>query len=276
MRNIFIFLWRHNFVLYFLVLEVVCFIFLINHNQYQKASVISSSNNVSGRIYESVNYVKDYISLKQSNEQLVRENVALKNLLRKRELVLLDQDSLIKDTLHKQQYSFMYAKVINNSITKQNNFLTLNKGSLHGVKPEMGVVSSNGVVGIVKDVSQNYSTVISLLNEKSKVSVKIKSSNHFGTMAWPGSDSRIGLVTLIPKHVKIKEGDTLTTTSYSTIFPEGIMAGTVVSYDVKPGDNFYSISIRYSTSFSNLDFVYLVKDLKKEERIELENNLIQQ
>lgn len=276
MRNIFIFLWKHNVVIYFLFLEVLCFILLVKNNSFQNATFIHSSNALTGNIYKSINEVKDYISLKRSNEQLVIENVALKNLLRKNTRSVLIPDSAIQDTSSLQQYSFKFAKVINNSINKQNNYITLNKGRLHGIKPEMGVISGEGVVGVVQNVSDNYSTVISLLNEKSKVSVKVKRSNHFGSLHWPGKDSRVGLVTLIPKHVKIQAGDTLVTTAYSTIFPEGIIAGTVLSYDVKPGENFYSISIRYGTSFSNLDFVYLIDDLKKEERIALEKKIIEQ
>jgi rod shape-determining protein MreC len=177
----------------------------------------------------------------------------------------------VNDTNFNQQYSYIVSKVINNSVNRRNNYLTLNKGSLSGVKPEMGVITTNGIVGIIKDVSPHYSTVMSLLHSRSSVSARFKNNNYFGAMIWEdNNDPTTATLSDIPKHIQFKIGDTLVTTAYSTVYPENIFLGTVKSSTIKAGANFYTITIKLSTDFYSLTHVYIVDNLFKKEQQLLE------
>ena len=181
---------------------------------------------------------------------------------------------MVSDSLKHQQYSFIMAKVINNSITRRNNYLTLDKGSLLGVKPEMGVVTSQGVVGIVKNVSEHFCTVMSVLHKDTRIGARFKNNNYFGSLAWEGTDPKTAVLKDIAKHVIFKTGDTVVTTSYSAVFPENILIGTVQSSEIKPGENFYNIQIKLSTNFSNLTYVYVVNNIFKSEQREMESETV--
>lgn len=215
--------------------------------------------------------MKEYINLKENNSSLAKENASLKSLLPES---FYDNSALrtaVKDTQYFQQYTFINARVVNNSVSRRNNFITLDKGSAHGIQKDMGVISSSGVVGIVKDVSTHYCTVMSVLHKNTKISTRFKNSNYFGSLVWNGENSREATFLEIAKHVKFKQGDTLVTTVYSSIFPEGIMVGTVKSSELKAGDNFYKITVSLSTNFDNLSHVYIVDNLYKNEQLDLEN-----
>ena len=142
---------------------------------------------------------------------------------------------------------------------------------MHGVEKDMGVISSSGVVGIVKDVSEHYCTVMSVLHKNTKISSRFKNNNYFGSLVWEGENSRIGTLLEIAKHVKFNKGDTIVSTVYSSVFPEGIIIGTVDDWEIKPGDNFYKIKVKLSTNFYNLSHVYIVNNLHKKEQLDLEN-----
>jgi rod shape-determining protein MreC len=178
--------------------------------------------------------------------------------------------TVIKDTLRKQQYTYITARVINNSVNRRNNYLTLDKGSLQGIEKDMGVISSSGVVGIVKDVSKHYCTVMSVLHKNTRISARFNHNNYFGSPVWDGNDSREATLLDIAKHVKFSVGDTLVTTVFSSIFPEGVMVGVVKESNIKKGDNFYKITVNLSANFLNLSHVYIVNNLLKKEQQELE------
>jgi rod shape-determining protein MreC len=179
---------------------------------------------------------------------------------------------VVTDTIRKQQYTFLTARVVNNSINRRNNYLTLNKGSLQGVQAEMGVICPDGIVGIVKDVSEHFSSVISVLHKDSRISTKIKKNGYIGSLMWEGYNAGYAILKDIPKHVKLAVGDTLVTSQFSAIFPEGIMVGVIDKFDSKPGD-FYLIDVKLSTDFDNLSYVYLVTNVLKEEQKKLEEPL---
>jgi rod shape-determining protein MreC len=271
MRNLFQFLWRNNFLLLFLLLEGACVYLMAENNNYHNASVLNSSNKLTATIYGGVNYVTEYIYLKENNHWLADENVKLRMQLASARKDTSVIRTVVKDTVFNQQYIFIHARAINNTVTKRNNYLTLDKGSAAGIAPEMGVVTANGIVGIVKDVSPNFSTVISFLHIKSKVSARFKNSNYFGSLVWE-DDNNASTATLkdIPKHVMFKTGDSLVTTSFSNLYPENIFLGTVKHSEIKPGDNFYTITVKLSTDFYSLTHVYVVKDLLKNEQQKLE------
>lgn len=270
MRNLFLLLWRNNFTLLFLLLWSVCFYLVFRNNNFQQTSAFNSANKVAGSVLETVNTVKEYLYLRENNESLARENSKLKGMLSESRYEHDSSDVTITDTLLHQQYTYMSARVVNNSVNRRNNYLTLNRGSLHGVKKDMGVISSSGVVGIVKDVSDHYCTVMSVLHKNTSISTRFKKNNYFGSLVWNGGDPSVATLKEVAKHVKFSKGDTLVTTVYSLVFPEGVMVGVVKDWEVKAGDNFYTINVKLSTSLANLSHVYIVDNLMKKEQKELE------
>jgi len=270
MRNLFVILWKYNFFILFLLIEIFCSYLIVQNNNFQHASFVNSSNKVAANVQAVVSDITDYIHLRTINDALARENAGFHSVMP--DIFYIDsvQKKLMRDSTYKQQYTFMPAKVINNSTNRRNNYLTLNKGSDQDVKPEMGIVSSEGIVGIVKDVSPHFCTVMSILHKDSHISTKIKKSGYIGSLMWEGTNAEYAVLKDIPKHVKLAKGDTLITSSFSSIFPEGIMIGTINTFDPKSGDNFYSIQVKLSTDFSNLSYVYIVTNVLKEEQKKLE------
>jgi len=213
----------------------------------------------------------DYFSLRRENKRLVEENVLYRNQL-KRDWTIRDfEEFTIQDSAYKQLYTYIEASVINNSVNKNHNYIILDKGRENGIEPDMAVISEKGVVGIVKSVSENFSTVLSVLNLNFRVSGKFKNQKYFGPVTWNGRDPGVVLLNEILHHVPVNRGDTIVTSGYSYIFPEGIAIGKVKNYSLK--GNFYRIEIDLFTNFRNLSQVYVVKNLQKQELLELEEQL---
>lgn len=273
MRNLFLFLWKYNFFIFFLLLEVLCGYLIVQNNNFQRASFVNSTNLVAAKLNYAVSSVTEYINLGITNDALSRENAGFKSLMPE----VFYIDSAIRrvesDTVLRQQYTFMTAKVVNNSTNRRSNYLTLNRGSMQGVKPEMGVICPNGIVGIVKDVSDHYCSVISFLHKDSRFSARLKRTSFIGSMVWDGFDATHGTLNDIEKHVKVLKGDTVITTSFSSIFPEGIMIGIVDKVNPSRGSTFQDISIRLATPFGSLSYVYIVENLLKNEQQALEEPL---
>jgi len=248
------------------MLEVVCGFLIIRNNNFQQASVLNSTNSVAAEVNSLVSSVTDYINLRTTNDALARQNAGLKSLIP--DVYYIDSvlTRINSDTVFKQQYTFINSRVVNNSVNRRNNYLTLNKGSNQGVKPEMGVISGDGIVGIVKDVSDHFCSVMSFLHKDSRISARIKKNGYIGSMVWGGYDERIGTLKDIAKHVKVNRGDTIVTSSFSAIFPEGILVGVVTDVNPDTGDNFQDIKVRLTTPFGNLTYVYIVTNLLKEEQ----------
>jgi rod shape-determining protein MreC len=270
MRLLFLLLWRNNFTIVFFILQGLCIYLLIENNKYQNATVLNATNAVVTKTMEGVSYVREYIYLRENNQYLAEENARLRGLLKDASYQSDTAQTRVTDTIFKQQYTFITAKVINNTINRRNNYLTLNRGTTQGIRPEMGVITSNGVVGIVKQVSEHYCTVMSLLHKDSRLSAQIKRNNFFGSLIWDGMDPKYGSLNEIDKTVPVKVGDTIVTTSFSSLFPAGVMIGTIYSTQLRKGSNFHDIKIRLSTSFDNLTYVYIVDNLLKNEQRELE------
>ncbi len=271
MRNLLQLIQRYHFFLLFLLLEVVSVIFVVNNNQQKKQVIISSANAVSGYFYEKFNFISEYFSLREKNRKLAIENARYRNSFIKSYKSNIVIRKEIEDSVYQQQYMYITAKVVNNSVSKQYNYLTLDKGYLDGVKLDMGVISSEGVIGVVRDVSKHYASVISILNRKIGISAKIKKNNYFGSVVWNGDNYQKAILKEIPNHVNVEIGDTIITSGFSAIFPEGIPIGIVAKIDQEPGDNFYKITIDLTANLKNITHVYIVADLFKEERKELEN-----
>ncbi|MSQ79498.1 MAG: rod shape-determining protein MreC [Flavobacteriaceae bacterium] len=265
MRNLLIFLQRYYIFILFITLESIGFSMLVSHNNIQQATMVNASNALVGKFYESVSGLTDYFKLGQVNDQLQQENA----MYRMGQLSSFYDNGAVKivrvDSNLGQQFTYMAAKVLNNSVTMRNNYLTLNRGSIHGVKKQMGVVSPSGLVGVVMNVSPHYCTVLSMLNKNSHISAKIIENNYFGSLEWNGDDPRNATLKDINKHVEVKLGQTVVTSSYSTVFPEGIPIGKIQKVGFDPGGNFYELKVKLSTDFSSLSSVYIITNLMKDE-----------
>ena len=276
MRNLFTFIVRHNFIFIFLLLQLFSFWLMFEHRAYQGSNLLNSSNTVVAEIYQMSANAKEYFGLRQENDRLALENKLLRNMLKSNLYALPLKVYRIRDTVYRQQYSYISAKVVNSSVNKRRNYLTLNAGGDMGIQRDMGVMSSNGIVGIVTDVSGNFSSVMSLLHKDLRINCKLKRDGSFGPLIWDGQDYRHCILTDIPTHLKIKSGDTVITSELSGIFPEGLMVGTVESYERRQNESFYTLRVKLSADLKKVNHVYVIKNKFKEERDSLELKTQQQ
>lgn len=273
MRKLISFLVRYFTVILFLLLQVVAFVLIYQSQPYQHSAMYSINAEWTGRTLEAYNNVEDYFNLGRINKSLATENAALKSANKKSYFSLFAVRDTTVDTLYEQRYSFLEARVINSSFSKRNNYITLNRGSLHGVKPDMAVISSEGAIGVIKDVSRHFSTIIPIIHSRSLVSVDFKNNPYFGPMSWDGSDYRIAQLNDIPRETPFKPGDTLVTSVRSLSFPAGVPVGTVFSDEQNPEDLSYRIEVKLSVDFAALSYVYIVDNLMRAEQEELEEKL---
>ena len=271
MRNLLRFLWKYsNFVL-FILMEVYCLYLVFQNNSFQKAGWINSSNEFVGSIYTTVNSIKEYFALKETNEMLAAENALLHSKSLDAYAKYIITPKTISDTILKQQYTYIPAEVVNNSVNRRNNYLTLNRGYKQGITADMAVIASNGIIGYTKDVSANFCTVLSILNKDAKISAKIKRFGELGSLIWEGGDYRYGLLQDIGTHVKITKGDTIVTSNFSDIFPSNITIGTIESFVPREGGEFYNIQVRYTGNLKNVTHVYIINNILREEKKTLED-----
>lgn len=274
MRSLFRFLLRNYFLMMFLALEAISLVLIVSLNDYQRVTFFNSSNNFAGTIYERFSNLDDYFSLGRTNARLAAENASLRKQLQMR---IMNQENYPinrPDTVEAPAYIFTSAKVISNSVNKQFNYITINKGSRHGIKPDMGIINADGVVGVITNVSQNYSTGLSLLNKRLLIPAKITTNNYFGSLVWDGEHYNTADLKEIPFHVIVNVGDTVVTSGYSNIFPDGMMIGIIKKFGVVSGTNFYDIKVELSTNFKTLKYVEVVQNTKRAELIKLESNNI--
>jgi rod shape-determining protein MreC len=269
-KNLFAFFIKHNFVFIFLFLQLICVLLMVRHSGVQGSRILNSSNQVVAGVYETAANTKEYFSLKNENDKLALENATLRNLLKTNYFITPLKEFTRRDTLYKQQYSYLSAKVVNSSINKRRNFLTLNVGSAQGIKQDMAVMTSDGIVGIVTNVSANFASVMSVLHKDVRVNCQLKKDGSYGPLVWDGSDYRYCLLTDIPTHAKMKPGDTVITSELSGIFPEGIMVGTVDSYERRQNEDFFTAKVRLSSDMKKVNHVYVIKNKFKGERDSLE------
>jgi rod shape-determining protein MreC len=243
---------------------------VVQNNNFQKASFINSANQVSANVLKTSKNIEDYLYLKNENENLAKENAELRSHSLVSFSMLVNNQYIVNDTVYNQKYTYTSCKVVNNSINRRNNYLTLNKGTKQGIQHDMAVITSTGVVGVVKEVSANFCTVMSLLHSKSTISSKIKKNGFFGPLTWDGESFSYATLNDIPSHVQLLKGDTIVTSAYSLAFPENILIGTVERYERKSGESFFTVKIKLSTDFKKLSYVYVVNNLQKLEQEELE------
>lgn len=275
MRNLLNFLIKYNHWFLFVLLEVASFALLFRFNNYQESTFFTSSNIVIGEIYEWKGAVTSYFYLKSANEDLLDRNMVLEQQITslKKELQNIGVDSLLVDSIKDKPTEglvLIKANVINNSLTKADNYITLDKGTDDGIHTEMGVIDRNGVVGIVYMTSAKYSVVMSLLNTKSSVNCKILGSGYFGALKWEGGDSRYAYLNDLPRHAKFSLGDTLITSGYSEVFPEGVIVGTIDHIDNSKDGLSYQLKVRLSTDFGRLNSVRVIPRTRQMEQRFLE------
>jgi rod shape-determining protein MreC len=269
MRNLLNFLIRFNNLIIFLILEGITFYLLATGNMYHNTRVVNGIRGLTQGIEGKINKTRNYLILREINESLAAENIALKNSI---EHLVRQENSLffsVSDTIFKQHYTHTSAEVVENSVNKQKNFFTINKGKLQGISTDMAVTSFNGVVGVIVGSSENYSVAMSLLNLDFRLSVRIKANGYFGSLSWDGRDYRHAVLGEIPQHIFVNVGDTIETTGYSAIFPEGMTVGTISNFEKRGGD-FYKITVSLITDFKKLHFVDVIGNLEKVEKLELE------
>ena len=270
MRNLIRFILNNHFVILFIIFEIVALTLVFQNNHYQNAYAFNLARNISGNIDSRIFAFRQYLHLHEVNRILLEENSRLRNsLLSSNKLMIPASGDIQSDKAWEQQYNFIPARVISNSVNKQNNFISIDKGSNHGIGPDMAVISSEGIVGIVIGVSPNFSTIIPVLNIDLRISSKLKESGYFGSLHWDGRDPGIAILSDIPHHVTMNVGDTIVTSGFSAIFPEGILTGTIDDYEII-GGNFYNVTVRLSTDFRKLNHAYVIESLFREELFELE------
>ncbi len=271
MRNLIAFISKYSFFFLFLIFEVFAFYLLFRNNNVQRSTFLNTTNQLTGSVYESYSEWSDYLDLKEVNQLLSEENRKLRENQIGAYQRLFGENIMVNDTVYKRKYFYSKAKVINSSVNKQNNYITLNIGSSNGIRKGMGVIGPQGVVGIVKNVSEHYASVLSVLHRSSKTSAKLKNTNYFGSMQWDGLTFEEGILVDIPNHVSLEIGDTIVSSGFSATFPEGIIMGTIKSFGKPEGENFYDIKIKFSNDFKRLTHVYVVKNNYKIEQETLES-----
>ena len=275
MRNLLNFLIKYNYWFLFLLLEVTSFVLLFRFNRYQQSLFFTSANAMVGSIYETTGQVKSYFHLRSINSDLLDRNLLLEQQLVALQNRLMQQgmDSASLRSIERvtpSTFSLHEAQVIKNSLTLEDNYITLDKGSADGIRPEMGVVDARGVVGIVFKTSPHYAIVISLLNSKSSISCKIAGSDYFGYLKWQGGDVQYAYLKDLPRHAQFNLGDTVVTSGYSTVFPEGIMVGTVDDMQDSHDGLSYLLKVKLATDFGKLNAVRIIERSRQLEQLELE------
>ena len=279
MQQIIDFIIRKKDVVVYIVLLIFSLALVFNSSYFHKSKIILFSNSIANYSTENFNYLNEYFELKKINSNLLEENLILKNQLEK-----VNKPTSL-DSLTNINFSYKNAKVISNNLSSFKNRLVINKGIKDGLKNEMGVINSDGIVGIINSTSKNYSSIMSILNIETKINAKIKKTSHFGTLEWDGLSTKYLKLNDIPETANIKIGDSIVTGGMSLIFPEGIKIGViskissnenqVTSFSIKSGnndvfeyesrENYLNIKVKLNTDMSNLNNVYIIESLNKEE-----------
>ncbi|MCL9806780.1 rod shape-determining protein MreC [Flavobacterium amniphilum] len=258
MQQIFNFIFKNSNRLLFLLLLITSLTLAIQSHSYHRSQMVNSANAMTGTVYEKINEVKTYFSLKDQNDKLAQENANLRKLLFNQKD---STTSLLKDSVKGyDKLDVIQSKIINNSYNTPENYLTINTGTLKGVHPDMGVISSQGIVGVIEKVSPNYATVISVLNIKSKINAKVKRTNHFGSLIWKAKNAGYVQLVEIPRLASVKKGDTIVTGGISKIFPENIPVGVIDKIYMDTETNYYTVNVRLFNDMTNLNHVYIIKN----------------
>ncbi|MEJ7740952.1 MAG: rod shape-determining protein MreC [Chitinophagaceae bacterium] len=279
MRNVFLFIRRYFNFLSFLVLQILALTFLFQYNKFHNAAFMNVAGEITGKINEKYNNVEYYFKLNKTNEALARENVHLRTLLKQNYESPDTTNGVIVDSirvdslLRFQKYRYYDARVVGSFVSSQNNYLTIHRGAKQGIRKDMGVIGPSGIVGRVVNVSDNFAIIMSALHKDLKFKAKLKKSGENGTILWDGVNPLYILLTGIPKSAAVAKGDSIVTSELSSTYPPDIMVGTVIGIVSDPSSNFFSIKLKTATNFFNVQYVYVVEALQKEEISKLEEGI---
>ncbi|MDR1723125.1 MAG: rod shape-determining protein MreC [Tannerella sp.] len=289
MRKLLEFIVAQRHWILFLFFEIISFVLIYRNNAYQRNMILSSANVVAGGVSSVSNSIFSYLYLKGENRRLIKHVGELEmEVIRLRELLdanmkdtvsirkVFVNDTISTDSIPLQNYPYRYipAGVVRNTTNYLSNYITINKGFEDGIRSDMGVVSPDGVVGIVMTVGSHYSVVISLLNVKLKISCKIKNTNYFGALSWKGGDVKYAYLEELPSHSTFEVGDTIVTSGYSAVFPRGVMVGIVESYNKQNDDNFYSLKVRLLSDFQSLGDLFVIENPLQKEQKDIEKEAV--
>ncbi len=258
----------------FLVLETLSGIMLFRFNQYQGSVWFTQANAVAGRVLEGEAKVISFLQLREANQNLTQENIALQQELDvlRHQLAELQKDSSYTERVLARQTSglpMIRAQVIANSVRQKDNLLTINRGSSDGVRAEMGVVSGTGVVGIVCKTSAHYALVLPILNRKSNISCRLRGTEYFGSLKWRGGNTLQAYIDDIPRHARFSVGDVVETSGFSNVFPAGIFVGRVAQIHDSADGLAYQLEVQLATDFANLRDVSVVAQTDADELKEM-------
>ena len=274
MQQILNFLIKHNHWFLFILLEGISFVLLFSFNNYQSASMFTSTNEVAGNIYSMISDVDGYFTLNDENHALLEHNKELISEIEalKEELATLKDSSAIT-AFPDGKFRFNTARAVNNSLNKLQNFITIDKGENDGIGSEMGVFNDKGVVGIIYQTSGNFSLVMPLLNSKSMLSCRVKGSNSFCTLRWHGEELQYSYLIDLPRYAIFQQGDTVVTSGFSSIFPADIPVGEIERLEDSDDGMFYRARVRLFVDFASIDNVFVVGNDDKKEQDTLEQSI---
>ncbi|HYQ58332.1 MAG TPA: rod shape-determining protein MreC [Draconibacterium sp.] len=275
MRSLLRFLIRNYAFLLFLALEVVSLVLVFNYNRFQRSRFLNSANRISAGLYNTTNSVFQYFELRKVNEQLARENALLHTQI---DAQMVGQETIDNSAflynMPDSTFVFRSARIINTSANKQQNYITIDKGSDYGIQPDQGILAPEGVVGVISSVSESYAAGLSLLNPRWSISAQLKNTGYYGALHWNGENYRQADLLEIPIHVDLARGDTVVTSGYSSIFPEGLLIGTIMSFDKPPGENYYNIKVQLAVDFKAIRYVHVIENIKKSDLKAVENEVL--
>lgn len=268
MKEIIKLLVRYHFTIFFILLEIIAFSLVVIHNNYQRTVFSGMATGIAHTFSSIVTTTRDYFSLKETNEELVEENTDLRNQVEAYRN-FYQNPGTPEPYPRPGDFTYISARMINLSLNKTKNYITIDKGTEDGISTEMAVCCREGVVGIIEKVSYHYAKILPLVNVNLRISAKIAKNNYYGSLQWDGVDYRYVYLNDIPFHVSVEAGDTIVTSGFSTIFPEGELIGVVESVN-KQTANFLSIKVKLATDFKKISDVYVIANNRKQEQQELE------
>ncbi|NRB83758.1 MAG: rod shape-determining protein MreC [Winogradskyella sp.] len=271
MQQIINFVIRNKTFLLFLLLFSVALALTIQSHSYHRSKFINSANVLSGGVYSTVSSIDKYFDLEKENKILAEENKRLRERLLNNSNA--SHTSGIDTILSEKKYRITIAEIFKNSYSRTNNYLTINKGNKDSIKQDFGVITSKGIVGIVDNTSDNYATVLSILNKKSRINAKLKSSDHKGSLTWDGNSPFITQLEDISTFAPVKVGDTIETGGESAIFPKGISIGTIESFETDISGDTYTLQVKLFNDMTNIRSIYIIEHLDKNEIINLESSI---
>lgn len=259
MRNLLKLFLKYYAVFLFLLLEFLAFLMLFQQNHYHNAVFLNSASGVIGFVNTHTANITDYFALKKENDLLQQENLKLRQKLEEKTAASAEYESKYVD-----------ARVINNSVVRQKNYITINRGEMHGLKKQMGVLGPQGVIGVVENTSPHFASVIPIINTNFHLSAQLQKNSFYGALGWDGQDPQFAQLQEIPNYVDVQKGDTIVTSGFSYSFEEGKLIGTVHSAEKSSASAFWTIQVKLATDFRNINHVYVIDRAKVEEQKSLE------